>query len=65
MSIAVWRNSNYSDGGANNCVEAAGGCAGLVSAGASEVSGRPLLVFGASPWAVFLAEARNRLPVDG
>ncbi|MGW2746866.1 DUF397 domain-containing protein [Streptomyces sp. NPDC001450] len=65
ISIAVWRKPSYSDGGANNCVEAAGGCAGLVSAGDSEVPDGRCSCSVRPRWAVFLAEARNGLPVDG
>ncbi|MEU5756950.1 DUF397 domain-containing protein [Streptomyces sp. NPDC047853] len=60
LNTAVWRKSSYSDGGANNCVEVAGGCAGLVPVRDSKVPEGRVLVFGAEPWAAFLAGVRGR-----
>ncbi|MFE7032912.1 DUF397 domain-containing protein [Streptomyces sp. NPDC057621] len=54
LSTAAWRKSSYSDGGANNCVEVADGCPGLVPVRDSKVSDGPVVVFGAEPWALFV-----------
>ncbi|MBQ0847545.1 DUF397 domain-containing protein [Streptomyces sp. BH-SS-21] len=54
LSTAAWRKSSYSDGGANNCVEVADGCPGLVPVRDSKVANGPALVFGAEPWALFV-----------
>ncbi|WP_405615808.1 DUF397 domain-containing protein [Streptomyces sp. NBC_00076] len=57
LSIAAWRKSSYSDGGANNCVEVADGYAGLVPVRDSKVPDGQVLVFGATTWATFLTHA--------
>ncbi|MCF1598667.1 DUF397 domain-containing protein [Streptomyces muensis] len=58
LTTAVWRKSSYSDGGASNCVEVAEGH-GIVPVRDSKTpDGRPL-VFGAAPWAFFLAALKN------
>ncbi|WP_435283178.1 DUF397 domain-containing protein [Streptomyces koelreuteriae] len=55
LSTAVWRKSSYCDGGANNCLEVAGSCPGVVPVRNSKLPYSLVLVFGASPWALFLA----------
>ncbi|MFE2050230.1 DUF397 domain-containing protein [Streptomyces sp. NPDC059459] len=60
LNTAVWRKSSYSDGGANNCVEVADGCPGLVPVRDSKVPQGRVLVFGAGPWTAFLAGVRGR-----
>ncbi|WP_030896867.1 MULTISPECIES: DUF397 domain-containing protein [unclassified Streptomyces] len=59
LSTTVWRKSTYSDGGANNCLEVADNCPGLVPVRDSKLSDSPILVFGASPWASFLASVKD------
>ncbi|MGC9500426.1 DUF397 domain-containing protein [Streptomyces sp. WG7] len=59
LSTAVWRKSSYSDGGANNCVEVADGCPGLVPVRDSKVPDGRVLVFGTSPWRTFLTEIKR------
>ncbi|MGW6013841.1 DUF397 domain-containing protein [Streptomyces sp. NPDC055210] len=54
LSTAAWRKSSYSDGGANNCVEVADGCPGLVPVRDSKVADGPVLVFGVESWALFV-----------
>ena len=54
LSTAIWRKSSYSDGGANNCVEVADGCPGLVPVRDSKVPDGPVLVFGAVSWSSFV-----------
>ncbi|GAA2318944.1 hypothetical protein GCM10010234_76580 [Streptomyces hawaiiensis] len=54
LTTAVWRKSSYSDGGANNCVEVADNCPGMIPVRDSKQPQGPILVFGASPWASFL-----------
>ncbi|MEU6685067.1 DUF397 domain-containing protein [Streptomyces sp. NPDC046832] len=59
LTTAVWRKSSYSDGGANNCLEIADNCPGIVPVRDSKQSGGPILVFGASPWASFLTYVKK------
>jgi hypothetical protein len=54
LTTAVWRKSSYSDGGANNCVEVADNCPGMIPVRDSKQPQGPILVFGANPWASFL-----------
>ncbi|MEU6888299.1 DUF397 domain-containing protein [Streptomyces viridosporus] len=54
LSTVIWRKSSYSDGGANNCVEVADGCPGLVPVRDSKVPDGPVLVFGAVSWSSFV-----------
>ncbi|MFD5159488.1 DUF397 domain-containing protein [Streptomyces hawaiiensis] len=58
LSTAVWRKSSYSDGGQTNCVEVADG-AGTVPVRDSKQPDGPILLFGASPWATFLAGVKG------
>ncbi|GAA4316985.1 DUF397 domain-containing protein [Streptomyces venetus] len=58
LSTAVWRKSSYSDGGQTNCVEVAN-CSGTVPVRDSKLRHGPVLVFGASPWASFLAGVKE------
>jgi hypothetical protein len=55
LATAVWRKSSYSDGGANNCVEVAGDCPGMVPVRDSKLSAGPVIVFGEDSWSSFLA----------
>ncbi|MEU2979325.1 DUF397 domain-containing protein [Streptomyces pratens] len=59
LSTAAWRKSSYSDGGDNNCVEVADGCAGLAPVRDSKVRDGGVLVFGSAAWALFLTGIRN------
>jgi hypothetical protein len=59
LSTAVWRKSTYSDGGANNCLEIAANCPGTAPVRDSKRPDGPILVFGASPWASFLAHVKK------
>ncbi|MGA5360057.1 DUF397 domain-containing protein [Streptomyces purpurascens] len=59
----TWRKSSYSDGGANNCLEVADNCPGIVPVRDSKLPHSPILVFGASPWASFLARVKGGRPV--
>ncbi|MFD5265181.1 DUF397 domain-containing protein [Streptomyces sp. NPDC058335] len=52
--VATRRESGYSDGGANNCVEVADGCPVLVPVRDSKAPDGDVLVFGATSWAAFL-----------
>ncbi|MET9391693.1 DUF397 domain-containing protein [Streptomyces sp. NPDC006624] len=54
LSTAVWRKSSYSDGGANNCLEAADNCPGTVPVRDSKLPNSPILVFGARTWTEFV-----------
>ncbi|WP_329273599.1 DUF397 domain-containing protein [Streptomyces sp. NBC_01451] len=47
LGAAARRESSHSEGGADNCVEVADGCAGLVPARDSEAPQGPALVLGA------------------
>ncbi|MFI8947989.1 DUF397 domain-containing protein [Streptomyces sp. NPDC053750] len=55
LRTAAWRKSSYSDGGANNCVEVADGCPGLVPVRDSKVPEGRVLVFGGGSWDAFVA----------
>ncbi|MFD5233073.1 DUF397 domain-containing protein [Streptomyces qaidamensis] len=55
LTTVVWRKSFYSDGGASNCLEVADDHPGIVPVRDSKRPDGPILVFGASPWASFLA----------
>jgi hypothetical protein len=59
LSTAVWRKSSYSDGGASNCVEVADGYTDLIPVRDSKVPDGQVLVFGATPWASFLAQVKG------
>jgi hypothetical protein len=59
LTTAVWRKSSYSDGGANNCVEVADNCPGMIPVRDSKQPQGPILVFGVSPWASFLTYVTN------
>ncbi|MEV7861252.1 DUF397 domain-containing protein [Streptomyces hirsutus] len=59
LSTAAWRKSSYSDGGDNNCVEVADGCAGIAPVRDSKVRDGGVLVFGSAAWELFLTEIRN------
>ncbi|CAL9489234.1 hypothetical protein SUDANB6_03210 [Streptomyces sp. enrichment culture] len=59
LTTAVWRKSSHSDGGANNCVEAAGDCPGVVPVRDSKLPAGPVIVFGAGSWSSFLAGVRD------
>ena len=54
LSTAKWRKSSYSEGGANDCVEVADHCPGVIPVRDSKQPQGPILLFGASPWASFL-----------
>jgi hypothetical protein len=63
LTTAVWRKSSYSDGGANNCVEVADNCPGIVPVRDSKTPAGRVLLFGASPWAAFVEGVkRERAP---
>ncbi|WP_345662946.1 DUF397 domain-containing protein [Streptomyces venetus] len=53
-ATAPWRKSSYSDGGANNCLEVADNCPGLVPVRDSKLQHSPVLVFRSGSWASFL-----------
>jgi len=59
LTIAAWRKSSYSDGGANNCVEVADNCPGTVPVRDSKLSAGPVLVFGEDSWTSFLAGVKG------
>ncbi|AIR99164.1 DUF397 domain-containing protein [Streptomyces glaucescens] len=59
LTTAVWRKSSYSDGGANNCVEVADNCPGMIPVRDSKLSAGPVLVFGEESWAAFLAGVKG------
>jgi hypothetical protein len=59
LTTAVWRKSSYSDGGANNCVEVADNCPGMIPVRDSKQPQGPILLFGVSPWASFLTYVTN------
>lgn len=59
LTAAVWRKSSYSDGGANNCVEVADNCPGVVPVRDSKLSTSPVIVFGAGSWAAFLSRVKG------
>jgi hypothetical protein len=59
LTTAVWRKSSYSDGGANNCLEVADGHPDIIPVRDSKQPHGPILMFGASPWASFLAGVKG------
>ncbi|CAL9308853.1 DUF397 domain-containing protein [Streptomyces sp. SudanB52_2052] len=59
LTTAVWRKSSYSEGGANDCLEVADDHPGIVPVRDSKQPHGPVVVFGAQPWALFLAGVRN------
>ncbi|WP_435852033.1 DUF397 domain-containing protein [Streptomyces rubradiris] len=59
LSIASWRKSSYSDGGANNCVEVAHGYPHVVPVRDSKTPKGSALVFSASSWAAFVAAVKE------
>ncbi|MER5217437.1 DUF397 domain-containing protein [Streptomyces sp. NPDC002838] len=61
LTTAVWRKSSYSDGGGTNCVEVADGYAGLMPVRDSKAPDGGMIVFGATAWTSFLAQAKSEL----
>ncbi|MEV8551430.1 DUF397 domain-containing protein [Streptomyces glaucescens] len=59
LSTAAWRKSSYSEGGANDCVEVADNCPGMIPVRDSKLSAGPVLVFGEESWAAFLAGVKG------
>ncbi|MEU1577061.1 DUF397 domain-containing protein [Streptomyces collinus] len=59
LTAAAWRKSSYSDGGGTNCLEVAEGHPGTAPVRDSKRPDGPILVFGASPWASFLAHVKK------
>jgi hypothetical protein len=59
FTAAVWRKSSYSEGGANDCVEVADNCSGVVPVRDSKLSAGPVIVFGAGSWSSFLAGVKG------
>jgi hypothetical protein len=64
LSAAVWRKSSYSEGGANDCVEVADGCPGLVPVRDSKVPASRPLVFSALSWAEFMEGVKCEVAVN-
>ncbi|MFF8016043.1 DUF397 domain-containing protein [Streptomyces sp. NPDC007929] len=60
LTAAVWRKSSYSGGGANDCVEVADNCAGIIPVRDSKQPQGPILVFATTSWTSFLADVRSR-----
>ncbi|MET8731090.1 DUF397 domain-containing protein [Streptomyces parvus] len=60
LSTATWRKSSYSDGGANNCIEVADGCPGVVPVRDSKVPTGPALLIAAPAWTAFVEFAAER-----
>lgn len=54
LASAAWRKSSHSEGGANDCVEVADGCSGLVSVRDSKTPTARPLVFSATAWSSFV-----------
>ncbi|MEU5546712.1 DUF397 domain-containing protein [Streptomyces sioyaensis] len=50
----MWCKSSYSDGGADNCVEIAGGFPGAVPVRDSKNPEGPVLLFPAAAWSAFI-----------
>ncbi|MFH8901978.1 DUF397 domain-containing protein [Streptomyces coeruleorubidus] len=63
LTTAAWRKSSYSDGGASNCLEVSDNHPGIVPVRDSKQPHGPILVFGASPWASFLAVVKGESSV--
>ncbi|KOG33149.1 DUF397 domain-containing protein [Streptomyces resistomycificus] len=59
LSTAAWRKSSYSDGGANNCLEVSDGHPGLVPVRDSKFPHGPVLLVGATPWALFVTKVKG------
>ncbi|MET9763220.1 DUF397 domain-containing protein [Streptomyces sp. NPDC006372] len=59
MSCLIGCGRPRGDGGDNNCLEVADDHPGMVPVRDSKLSHSPILVFGASPWALFLAGAEG------
>lgn len=59
LSTATWRKSSYSDGGANNCVEVAVGCPGLVPVRDSKAPEGQVLAFRSASWMAFVTQFRS------
>ncbi|GHH28086.1 DUF397 domain-containing protein [Streptomyces lanatus] len=59
LTTAVWRKSSYSAGGDNDCLEVADGHPGIVPVRDSKIPDRRPLLFGAAPWASFLAAVKS------
>lgn len=59
----TWRKSSYSDGGDNNCLEVSDDHPGIVPVRDSKLPHSPILVFGTSPWASFLAGVKDESSV--
>jgi hypothetical protein len=59
LTAAVWRKSSYSEGGANDCVEVADDCPGVVPVRDSKLSAGPVIVFGAGSWSSFVAGVKG------
>jgi hypothetical protein len=59
LTAAVWRKSSYSEGGANDCVEVADNCPGVVPVRDSKLSAGPVIVFGAGSWSSFVAGVKG------
>ncbi|GCB48082.1 DUF397 domain-containing protein [Streptomyces sp. NL15-2K] len=64
LSNAIWRKSSYSDGGANNCVEVADGCPGVVPVRDSKTSAARPLVFSALSWSAFVDDVKGEVGVN-
>ncbi|MFI8929012.1 DUF397 domain-containing protein [Streptomyces sp. NPDC053474] len=59
LSAATWRKSSYSEGGANDCVEVASGCPGVVPVRDSKTPDARPLIFSATSWSAFVNEIRE------
>jgi len=59
LSTAAWRKSSYSDGGANNCVEVADNCPGIVPVRDSKTPHVHPLVFSAASWTAFVERLKD------
>ncbi|MFI0982246.1 DUF397 domain-containing protein [Streptomyces sp. NPDC021093] len=59
LSTAVWRKSSYSNTDGGECVEVADRFPGLVPVRDSKAPEGPALVFGAVPWASFVAGVKG------
>jgi hypothetical protein len=64
LSTAAWHKSSYSDGGANNCVEVADGCPGIVPVRDSKTPASRPLVFSALSWAEFMEGVKREAGVN-
>lgn len=59
LAGVAWRKSSYSDGGANNCVEIAGGIPGAVPVRDSKNPEGPVLLFPAAAWSGFIGGVKD------